>query len=197
MMKRFPFVLRLSEKKSYSKTVQIIVYKIRISKFYITYVRKLKYLISFVNSNNIRYWQWFSFIIVDLDKKEGWVNKMYTAKVIALNKNIEEEAIISINNVEFTTFISYIPYNIEIGEEYPVDITLFGDILEIRENIDKKIEITRVNETFRYIIQGYLFENGQLDIGFIIEDNELFWDYPYLYGKYVIFTVDRINSEFL
>lgn len=55
MMKRFPFVLRLNEKKSYSKTVQIIVYKIRISKFYITYVRKLKYLISFVNSNNIRY----------------------------------------------------------------------------------------------------------------------------------------------
>lgn len=122
---------------------------------------------------------------------------MYTAKVIALNKNIEEEAIISINNVEFTTFVSFTPYKIEIGKEYPVDITLFGDILEIRENIDKKIAITRVNETFRYIIQGYLFEDGQLDIGFIIEDNELFWDYPYLYGKYVIFTVDRINSEFL
>lgn len=44
-------------------------------------------------------------MIVDLDKKKGWVDKMYTAKVIALNKNIEEEAIISINNVEFTSFV--------------------------------------------------------------------------------------------
>lgn len=49
---------------------------------------------------------------------------MYTAKVIALNENIEEEAIISINNVEFTSFVSFTPYKIEIGKEYPVDITL-------------------------------------------------------------------------
>ncbi|WP_275905151.1 hypothetical protein, partial [[Eubacterium] hominis] len=109
---------------------------------------------------------------------------MYTAIVKELNDNIEEEAIISINNIDFTTFIAFTPYKIKIGEEYPVDITLFGDILNITESLDKKIEINRMGETFGYIIHGYLFENGKLDIGFIIEDNELFYDYPYLYGKY-------------
>ena len=122
---------------------------------------------------------------------------MYTAIVKELNDNIEEEAIISINNIDFTTFITFTPYKIKIGEEYPVDITLFGDILNITESLDKKIEINRMGETFGYIIHGYLFENGKLDIGFIIEDNELFYDYPYLYGKYVTFEVNRIDSEFL
>ncbi len=122
---------------------------------------------------------------------------MYTAIVKELNDNIEEEAIISINNIDFTTFIAFTPYKIKIGEEYPVDITLFGDILNITESLDKKIEINRMGETFGYIIHGYLFENGKLDIGFIIEDNELFYDYPYLYGKYVTFEVNRIDSEFL
>ena len=122
---------------------------------------------------------------------------MYTAIVKELNDNIEEEAIISINNIDFTTFIAFTHYKIKIGEEYPVDITLFGDILNITESLDKKIEINRMGETFGYIIHGYLFENGKLDIGFIIEDNELFYDYPYLYGKYVTFEVNRIDSEFL
>ena len=88
---------------------------------------------------------------------------MYTAIVKELNDNIEEEAIISINNIDFTTFIAFTPYKIKIGEEYPVDITLFGDILNITESLDKKIEINRMGETFGYIITWIFVWKWKLD----------------------------------
>ena len=43
---------------------------------------------------------------------------MYTAIVKELNDNIEEEAIISINNIDFTTFIAFTPYKNEQNNKW-------------------------------------------------------------------------------
>ena len=37
------------------------------------------------------------------------------AKVISLDEDMEEEAVVQINNIEFVTFIAYAPYSIEVS----------------------------------------------------------------------------------
>ncbi|WP_099223056.1 hypothetical protein [Listeria costaricensis] len=118
------------------------------------------------------------------------------AKVISLDEDIEEEALVQINSVEFATFIAYSPYPIEVGKQYPVEISFFVDEANVRENTSEIKGLIRSEETFGYTVNGYLNNKGQLDVGFLIED-DIFEDYQYLYGKYVILEVDRINSEFL
>lgn len=117
-------------------------------------------------------------------------------EVIKLNDNLEEEAFIMINNIEFVTFVAYAPYQINSRQQYPVEISFFVDEVDIHECANETKELIREENTFKYTISGYLNHKGQLDIGFIVED-ELFEDYQYLCGTYITFKVDRINSEFL
>lgn len=118
------------------------------------------------------------------------------AKVLRLNDCVEEEALVEINNVQFITFIVYTPYEIKVGKEYNVNISLFVDEIDIKESFNEiKCLIQCKEGFFQYIAMGYLDENGVFDVGFKIED-EIFEEYSYLYGKYVSFYVDRIDSEF-
>lgn len=123
--------------------------------------------------------------------------KSSKAKVLRLNDCVEEEALVEINNVQFITFIVYTPYEIKVGKEYNVNISLFVDEIDIKESFNEiKCLIQCKEGFFPYIAMGYLDENGVFDVGFKIED-EIFEEYSYLYGKYVNFYVDRIDSEFL
>ena len=117
-------------------------------------------------------------------------------KIVSVNEDVEEEAVVQINNVKFVTFIAYAPYAIDVDKHYPVKISFFADELDIQENNEAVKNLIRVDETFEYTVNGYLSDKGQLDVGFLIED-DLFEDYQYLYGKYVSLKVDRINSEFV
>jgi hypothetical protein len=118
------------------------------------------------------------------------------AKVISLDENIEEEAVIQINSVEFVTFIAYAPYIIEKNKQYSVEVSFFIDEILIQESKHETKKLIRNNDSFEYTVIGYLNKNGQLDVGFLIED-EIFDDYQYLYGKYINLKVDRINTEFI
>ena len=118
------------------------------------------------------------------------------AKVISLDENIEEEAVIQINSIEFVTFIAYAPYIIEKNKQYSVEVTFFVDEIIIQESNQETKKLIRNNDSFEYTVIGYLNKNGQLDVGFLIED-EIFDDYKYMYGKYINLKVDRINTEFI
>lgn len=117
-------------------------------------------------------------------------------KIISLNEDVEEEAVVKIKNIKFTTFIAYAPYVIDVDKCYPVEISFFVDEVDIQENSEAVKNLTRIDESFEYIVKGYLNDKGQLDVGFLIED-DVFEDYQYLYGKYVRLKVDRINLEFV
>ncbi|WZY01536.1 hypothetical protein NSQ26_05725 [Bacillus sp. FSL W7-1360] len=117
------------------------------------------------------------------------------ATVIHLSEDIEEEVIIRINGVEFVTFVSFSPYVIEVNKKYPVEVSFFIDDTNVKESKASTKAMVRYGESFRYKINGYLNEDGVLDVGFLIKD-DVFDDYQYLYGKYVSLEVDRINSSF-
>ena len=118
------------------------------------------------------------------------------AKIINLDDNVEEEVLIKINGVDLVAFITYSPYLIEIDHEYSVEIVLFADDVDIKENNQEEKCLVRDGETFAYTVKGFLNQMGQLDVGFLIED-EIFDDYEYLYEKYITLKVDRIDLEFV
>jgi hypothetical protein len=122
----------------------------------------------------------------------------YLALVKGLDPHIEEEVTLEIQGKEFTGFAFICPYEIEIGEKYPVSIGFtILDGLEIREICDSKKEFERIGTSFKYYIRGMLNENS-IDAGIVISDeDEYFANYPDLIGKAVEIQVDRISIEFL
>ncbi len=119
------------------------------------------------------------------------------ALISKLSEDIEEEVTIKIDNVEFVAFANILPYELEIGKSYEVlvGITILDDF-EIHEiNFESK-EIMSIDNTFKYLIRGFVKESGIIDAGIIIED-EIFKEYQYLIGRYIEVEVDRINVEFL
>ncbi|WDV44818.1 hypothetical protein PV797_15005 [Clostridiaceae bacterium M8S5] len=110
---------------------------------------------------------------------------------------IEEEVILQVSDIEFVCFANFIPYEINVGDEYEVSlgITILDDF-SISESTSKTKEIERINDGFEYLIRGKLQEGGKIDVGIILE-NELLVEYKYLLGKYVEMKVDRISVEFL
>ncbi len=119
------------------------------------------------------------------------------ALISKLSEDIEEEVTIKIDNVEFVAFANILPYELEIGKSYEVlvGITILDDF-EIHEiNFESK-EIMSIDNTFKYLIRGFVKEGGIIDAGIIIED-EIFKEYQYLIGRYIEVEVDRISVEFL
>ena len=124
---------------------------------------------------------------------------IYTAEVIRLDDDVEEEVVLRINGVELTCFASVCPYPIEEGATYQVALTpVVFDDYSIREmSADALPTLVKIGGGFAYEVVGEL-ATAQLDAGCIsLEDDVLLRDYGYLNGKMVVWKVDRIDVEFL
>lgn len=122
----------------------------------------------------------------------------YLALVKRLDPHIEEEVTLEIQGIEFTGFAFICPYEIEVGQSYPVSIgfTILDELI-IHEIHDAKKELERIGIGYQYYMRGFLHENS-IDAGIVIfDEDEYFVDYPDLIGKFVEMKVDRISIEFL
>lgn len=122
----------------------------------------------------------------------------YHALVKAVDPIVEEEVTLEINGVEVVAFVTICPYQIEVGQRYPVMVgfTILDD-LEIHEMNGECKELERIESSYQYIVRGLLIEES-IDAGIIISDeDDYFSDYRYLNGQYVELKVDRISVEFL
>ncbi|MGE3320500.1 MAG: hypothetical protein AB7I18_14515 [Candidatus Berkiella sp.] len=123
----------------------------------------------------------------------------YTAEVIRLNDDIEEEVVLRINGVELTCFASVCPYPIVERATYEVAlIPVVFDDYSVREmSKDTHTSLVKVGNGFAYELVGEL-AGGLLDIGCIsLEDDVLLRDYGYLNGKIIAWMIDRIDVEFM
>lgn len=121
----------------------------------------------------------------------------YIALIRNINKDIEEEVTVTINEVTLTGFANVCPYIIKEGQSYPISVGITVlDEFEIVEQQGKEKQFYRDGNSFAYEISGLLTEHGILDANILIED-EVFEDYRYMYGKYVKIKVDRISLEFI
>lgn len=124
---------------------------------------------------------------------------IYYAKVLHLNNEIEEEAVLQINGVELVCFACVCPYEIKEGQLYPVELhpVVFDDYVVTELSNSSDTTIDRVGKGFQYLITGRLI-GQRLECGeLILEDEVLQRDFNYLDGKMIAIKWDRIDVEFL
>lgn len=125
---------------------------------------------------------------------------IYKAFLDSVDENIEEEINLVINNIKFTGFINILPYELKVGLSYNVYTSFFTlDDVVPKELVEPTKEIIKVEkDRYPYILRGLLKENGNLDVGFEInDDDDILKEYKYLYNKYIEIKIDRISVNFL
>tara|TARA_Y100000588_G_scaffold311505_1_gene337582 strand:+ start:688 stop:1062 length:375 start_codon:yes stop_codon:yes gene_type:complete len=120
---------------------------------------------------------------------------IYNAKVLGLNPDIEEEVTLEVNGIELTCFAGMCPYELNIGQEYPVTFEMLDFELTEQESAEET-STTRVDSTYAYKLLGRL-NGGTIDAGLKICDEFLESDYAYLDGQFICLCVERLDVEFL
>lgn len=62
---------------------------------------------------------------------------IYNAKVLGLNPDIEEEVTLEVNGIELTCFAGMCPYELNIGQEYPVTFEMLDFELTEQESAEE------------------------------------------------------------
>ncbi|OJD68238.1 hypothetical protein [Bacillus sp. NH11B] len=105
---------------------------------------------------------------------------------------IEEEVNFLVNNQEVIGF-DVSPKKLEVDKEYEAEIDIFvNDILDIEEQKDINLKKIEHINNYSYMLFGEMLKDNVLDVGFFIT-SDLFEDYQYLIGQYVILKVDRLQ----
>ena len=109
--------------------------------------------------------------------------------------DIEEEVTLEVNGIELTCFAGMCPYELNIGQEYPVTFEMLDFELTEQESAEET-STTRVDSTYAYKLLGRL-NGGTIDAGLKICDDFLESDYAYLDGQFICLCVERLDVEFL
>lgn len=114
-----------------------------------------------------------------------------------IDEDVEEEVTLLIGNEEVVCFAGICPYQIEAGRCYQVDFDMkVFDEYSVSLSSENKTSLTRVGDTFSYIISGKL-KGNTIDCIIPFEDDILLSEFGFLDGKFVELKVDRIDVDFL
>lgn len=115
----------------------------------------------------------------------------------SIDSDIEEQVTLIVNGIEVTCFAGVCPYELEIGNEYPVEfeMNVFDDYSVNQADSQDRL-VTQIDNGFAYLLSGKL-DGNTVDCGIPFEDDVLLSDFGYLDGKFVTFQVDRVDVEFL
>ena len=100
------------------------------------------------------------------------------------------------NGIKVTCFAGVCPYEIQVGEKYPVlfELMIFDDY-EIEEQDNELLGLECI-DGFSYWVKGQL-NKGVIECGICFQDEILLSEYGHLDGKFIRIKVDRIDVEFL
>lgn len=123
----------------------------------------------------------------------------YSAKILRLNEDVEEEVVLVINGLELVCFVNMLPHGAKEGQSYQVELIpmVFNEYSVHELNGDVLPSIIQVNNSFSYIAVGKLSGNRLNAGGVVFEDDFLLSDFGHLEGKIISWKVDRIDVEFL
>lgn len=119
------------------------------------------------------------------------------ATVISIDKDIEEQVTLVVNDIQVTCFAGVCPYEIQVGDEYLVafEMNVFDDY-SVNQLDSQKKHVRQIENGFAYLLSGRL-DGNTVHCGIPFEDDVLLSDFGYLDGQFVSFQVDRIDVEFL
>jgi hypothetical protein len=110
---------------------------------------------------------------------------IYSSKILHLDDNIEEEAVLLIEGVSLTCFVNVCPYAIKEDQVYPVDLRLWSlEGLELTEALENEpCAISRIGTGFSHSLTGKL-NKGRLEVGSLVfEEPEFSNEFQYLKGR--------------
>ena len=121
----------------------------------------------------------------------------YYAKLIFVNEDVEEEVIFAFGEYNICCFVDYSSVPLHVGNIYLVELGLwFNDDIQIEASKDKHFFIKRERETFKHIINGYLFEDKLILSNLIFQD-ESFYDFSYFENDFITLRSDRMTVSII
>ncbi|MBK3445128.1 hypothetical protein [Pseudomonas lactis] len=123
-------------------------------------------------------------------------NSYIKAQVLALNEHIEEDITLLIEGTIINCFISYCPYDIEIGKTYNVELTMnLSDDYEIEKVEPRAPLIEKISPGYAYLLYGNLCDT-QFHSFASLNDEDIHYDHPEYNEHFIKLKVDRIDVSF-
>ncbi|OPA88157.1 hypothetical protein BFW87_23330 [Pseudomonas fluorescens] len=115
---------------------------------------------------------------------------------MAINDLVEEEVTLLIDETIVTCFATYLPYEIEVGNSYTVELTLnLADHYEIQKNQLEDFSASRIGSGFSYILCGKLSDNFFQTFTWL-SDEGIHYDHPDMNDCFIKLVIDRIDVTF-
>jgi len=121
----------------------------------------------------------------------------FKAKVLKIDKDVEDIITVEIDGVTLTCFANICPYQINVGKDYNIEISfeVFSEYI-VEEVPEPQLAITQSENCLPcWFIGKHCGKKLQSVITF--EDEILLSEFAYLEGKYIRMKVDRVDVEFL
>ena len=121
---------------------------------------------------------------------------LHKAQVVATNNHIEEDVTLLIEGTTVKCFISYCPYELEVGKTYDVELTLnLSDNYEIERTETIQTLAEHTNRGYSYILYGDL-RNDILMTFTSIDVEGIHYDHPECNDHFIKLKVERIDASF-
>lgn len=133
-------------------------------------------------------------MIKPLDPILGTIKK---ATVVAIDELIDEEVTLLVDGTLVTCFASYLPYEVEVGRTYAVELSLnLSEQYETQRVSSTTVLIERIGSSFSYVLYGTLNNNSFKTFTLLAVDG-IHHDHPDLNDSLIKLTVERIDVAFL
>jgi len=121
----------------------------------------------------------------------------YYAKLLAIHPDIEEEVQLCLGEVTLRCFANSMLYPVQIGEIYPVELSLcYLKDCKLRPIAENNVSISELTTGFSHKIRGVLAGDKLISHGVTFQDDYFAEKYAWLDGHFVETIADRINLDF-
>jgi len=121
----------------------------------------------------------------------------YYAKLLYIHPYIEEEMLLCLGEVKLLCFANSIPYPVQVGEIYPVELSLtYLEECKLRPIAENEFSISELTTVFSHKVRGFLAGNQLISQGVTFQDDYFAEEYAWLDGHFVETIADRITADF-
>ncbi|TFY92271.1 hypothetical protein DYL61_17515 [Pseudomonas nabeulensis] len=118
------------------------------------------------------------------------------ARILAFNEHVEEDVTLLVDGTVVNCFISYCPYEIEVGKFYDVELTMnLADDYELDPVEPSGLSAVKIDPGFTYLLYGELYDDKFLTFT-SLNDEGIHYDHPDCNEHFVRLKVERIDASF-
>jgi hypothetical protein len=118
------------------------------------------------------------------------------ARIVAINEHVEEDVTLLIEGTIVNCFISYCPYEIEVGKSYDVELTIkLSDDYEIERTEPNELHVEKIDHGYSYFFYGELHNENFLTFT-SLHDEDIHYDHPECNEHFIKLRVERLDVSF-